>query len=317
MAYQLDPEVRALLQLAANSDLPELHTLPPNECRSQYRRMMTAVGGDSVPVGVVVNKFIPGPGGNIPVRMYRPAGEAEGLLPVLVYFHGGGWVFGDLDSHDHVCRRLCHDSGGLVVAVDYRMGPEHKFPAAVEDALAAVQWVAANASDLGLDGGRLAVGGDSAGGNLAAVVAQLARDAGGPDICFQMLVYPATDLTMSTQSHRDLGEGYRLTRPLMDWCAECYLGDESDRRNPLASPLLTEDLSALPPAYVITAGFDPLRDEGLAYVEKLKAAEVRVDHVCYEGMIHGFFSMPGMLKTGSIALHAAAAALRSAWKAAP
>jgi len=233
-------------------------------------------------------------------------------LPGIVYFHGGGWVIGDLDTHDVQCRQLTAEAGITVVAVDYRLAPEHKFPAAVDDAWAATRWVAAHGSELGLDARRLAVAGDSAGGNLAAVVALLAREAGAPAIALQVLVYPVTDVSAESQSYRDFAEGYLLTRESMRWFTNHYLKSASDADDWRASPLRAQSLAGLPPALVVTAGFDPLRDEGAAYAARLTDAGVRVDYVSYGGMIHGFMPMGRLIDTGNRAISHVAASLRQA-----
>jgi acetyl esterase len=266
----------------------------------------------------VENLSAPGPAGAIALRHFRPLGHPENeLIPVLVYFHGGGWVIGDLDSHDVVCRQLAQAAGCAVVSVDYRMAPEHKFPAAVEDAYAATEFVARNGASFGVDGHRLAVGGDSAGGNLAAVVCLMVRDALRADHeavrpSLQLLIYPATDMTMTLPSIGEFADGYFLTRDTMRWFIDHYLPSRDAARDWRASPLFAASLADVPPAYVITAGFDPLRDEGIAYAQKLRAAGVTVDHIDYGGMIHGFISMGGVISTTQRAIDGAGAALRQA-----
>jgi acetyl esterase len=290
--------------------------LPPTEERSvaqarELSRQRAAMrAGEPEPVARVENWRIPGPHGEIPVRIYWPEGQAP--FPVLVYFHGGGWVICDLDSHDGVCRALTRRAGCLTVSIDYRLAPEHKFPVPAEDCYAATQWVAANAAALGGDPARLAIGGDSAGGNLAAVVAQMARDRGGPPIAFQLLVYPVTNHDFETVSYRDNAQGYMLTLPAMGWYWDHYLKDPADGRNPYASPLQAADLSRLPPALVITAEFDPLRDEGEAYGARLRDAGVAATVHRYDGMIHGFFSMAALLTQAEDAVNEASTALRAA-----
>ena len=240
-------------------------------------------------VGEVENRTIPVNGTNIPVRIYRPD-RRQGAKPVLVWFHGGGWVIGSLDGSDYGCRMVTNASGCVVVSVDYRLAPEHKFPTAAEDCYAVTKWVSENARELSVDPNRLAVGGDSAGGNLAAVVSQMARAAGGPAIKYQALVYPVTNHDFGTASYRENAEGYFLTRASMEWFWGHYLRSASDGRDPRASPLLAENLAGLPPALVITAEFDPLRDEGEAYAEKLRAAGVAVESKRYDGQIHAFYA---------------------------
>ncbi len=252
------------------------------------------------------------------MRIYRPiaAGTAPAsgapTLPVLVYFHGGGWTIGDLDTHDVLCRQLCNGSGAVVVAVDYRMGPEHRFPAAVDDCFAATRWVRHAARELGVDAARLAVGGDSAGGNLAAVVAILARDSGTLPIACQPLIYPATDMRRAHASHTTNGRGYLLTTETISYYHHHYVADPAHDLDWRASPLLHADLTKLPPALVLTAGFDPLRDEGLAYADRLVAAGNRASYVCYERQIHGFITMGKVIDEANSAVNFCAAELARA-----
>ncbi|MYW63075.1 alpha/beta hydrolase fold domain-containing protein [Streptomyces sp. SID8379] len=247
-------------------------------------------------VGAVEDREIPGPAGApaIPVRIYRPE-AAPGPCPVVVFFHGGGWVICDLDSHDHTARALCRDAGAVVVSVDYRLAPEHRFPAAVDDAYAALCWVAAHAPELGADARALSVAGDSAGGNLAAVVAQIARDEGGPAVARQILVYPATDARRKTGSFDTNAAGYFLTAAHCAWFREQYLGPEGDPAHVRVSPLLADDLAGLPPAHVVTAGCDPLCDEGRAYAKALRDAGGTVTESHFPDMFHGFFGFPELL----------------------
>jgi acetyl esterase len=242
------------------------------------------------PVGSVEDRTIDVGGASIPVRIYKLA-NASGTLPVLVWYHGGGWVIGNLDGADFACRMLTNASGAAVVSVDYRLAPEHRFPAAADDCFAATKWVVEHASELGVDGSRLAVGGDSAGGNLAAVVCQMAKKAGGPAIRLQVLIYPVTDYSFATTSYTENADGYLLTRESMEWFWGHYLGDD-DGSHPKASPLREADLAGLPPAVVVTAEFDPLRDEGEAYAKRLREAGVKVEAKRYDGQIHGFFANP-------------------------
>jgi acetyl esterase len=303
----LDPQARAVLDQLAALNLPPLNTLSAPEARAQSKARRAPVTPEDV--ARVENRTIPGPAGEIPIRAYTPAGT--GPFPLVVYFHGGGWVIGDLDTHDPVCRALTNRSGCLVVSIDYRLAPEHPYPAAVDDAYAATAWIAEHATELGGDGSRLAVAGDSAGGNLAAVVALLARDRGGPRIAFQALVYPVTDCDLDTTSYRENAEGYFLTREMMRWFWDQYVPDEARRREPLASPLRAESLTGLPPALVITAEFDPLRDEGEAYAQRLADAGVHVAATRYGGMIHGFFTMLGVLDRAADAVNEVGLALRT------
>jgi acetyl esterase len=264
----LDPQARTLLDQLETLGAPPMSEQTPEEARAGFA-LLAAIAGpaeESVPTD---DRSVPGPAGDIPVRIYRP--RAEEALPVVVYFHGGGFVIGDIASHDTTCQRLAAGVPAVVVSVDYRLAPEHHFPAAVVDCEAATAWVSAHASELGGDAARLAVAGDSAGGNLSAVVARRARDAGGPPIAFQLLVYPCTDMTCVLPSHTENGTGYFLDSDAINWFLENYVAD-ADPRHPDASPLFVDDLSGLPPAFVLTAGFNPLRDEGEAHAEPLRRA---------------------------------------------
>ena len=309
----LDPQAKALLeQMAANPDAPRLIDLPPAGGREMYRAMAAMLDPQGVPIGKVEDRAIPGPAGDIPVRVYTPV-AAGGTGPALVYYHGGGWVIGDLETHDALCRTLANEAGCKVIAVDYRLAPEHPFPAAIDDAYAAVKWVEANASEIGIDPNRIAVAGDSAGGNLAAAVSLRAKAEKGPHIAFQLLIYPVTDAPRTTQSYKDFAAGHMLEAEGMDWFWNHYvLSAGADPKHPYAAPLHAESLAGLPPAYVVTAGFDVLRDEGKAYAEALKKAGVEVEYVNYEGMIHGFFNMQGVLDVARDAVKAAAKALKDA-----
>ncbi|MDQ0573602.1 acetyl esterase [Variovorax paradoxus] len=313
----LHPQARALLDFIEARGIPPTHTLSPADARAFYRDRRAATQPDAPPVAQVRELRAEGPHGTIPVRLYRSLGStADALLPVLVYFHGGGWVVGDLDTHDVLCRELANGAGCAVASVDYRMGPEHRFPAAVDDVLASTRWVRRGAAALGLDAGRLAVGGDSAGGNLAAVAAIAARDAGDLPIAFQLLIYPATDMRRGHPSHQANGQGYLLTRDTMAYFHDHYIDDARHDLDWRASPLLHADLSGLPPALVLTAGYDPLRDEGLAYAEALTAAGNRAAHVCFERQIHGFITMGKVLDEAATAIALCTAELRRALAAA-
>ncbi len=266
-------------------------------------------------VASVVDRSIPGPEGEIPVRIYtpaRPPGAVDAPLGVLVYFHGSGFCIFDLDTHDHECRMLANLGEVIVVSVDYRLAPEHKFPAAVVDCRAALHWVHDHADGLGGDPARVGVGGDSAGGNLAAVTAQIARDEGRPELAFQLLVYPVTDLRGDHPSRAENGKGYLLTTEVMEWFETQYLTDDSERTDPRASPLLADSFAGLPPALVITAEYDPLRDEGNAYAEQLRAAGVPVTLSPYDGAVHGFFQLSATTDIGRRAIGEAGAAVRAA-----
>ena len=313
----LHPDARALLDLIEERGVPATHTLSPVEARAFYRDRRSFTQPTAPDLGGVRDTHCEGPHGRIPLRIYRPMGTGAApsrgvTLPVLVYYHGGGWTIGDLDTHDVLCRQLCNGSGAVVVAVDYRMGPEHRFPAAVDDCLAATQWVARHARELGVDAARLAVGGDSAGGNLAAVVAIAARDAGDLPIAWQLLIYPATDMRRGHPSHTTNGSGYLLTTETISYYHDNYVADPGHDLDWRASPLLCEDLSRLPPALVLTAGFDPLRDEGLAYADRLVAAGNRASYVCYERQIHGFITMGRIIDEANSAVTLCAAELARA-----
>jgi acetyl esterase len=302
---RLHPEVRALLEMMDAQGAPPLESQDPVVARQDRVEGMKMLGGEPRPLARVEDFSIPGPDGDVPVRLY--AMEHGGVRPALIYFHGGGWVFGNLDTHDAVCRDLAAESGAVVISVDYRLSPEVKFPAAVNDSYAATLWIAANAERLGIDARRISVGGDSAGGNLATVIAMRCRDAGGPALARQLLIYPVTDLSsFDTASHRELAEGYFLTRAAMQWFTGHYLASDDQSRLPEASPLHAPNLSGLPPAFLITAEFDPLRDEGEAYAARLQQAGVSVTVKRYPGMVHGFVSMRGVVSGGRQAIQEAA-----------
>lgn len=306
----LDPQAQALLdQFQALGGQP-LSSMSVADAR-RAMEMMASMRPEPPPINSAVERRIPGPAGQIPVRVYTPA--AAPPLPLLVYFHGGGWVLGGLETHDGTCRELASGTGCVVVSIDYRLAPEHKFPAAADDCFAATQWVAAHARDLGGDATRLAVGGDSAGGNLAAVVAQMGRDRGGPPIVFQLLIYPATVAAFDTPSYRDNAEGYLLTTGDMRWFWNHYLNGTADAENPYASPLRAKSLAGLPPALVVTAEFDPLRDEGEQYARRLEAAGVPTRSTRYQGMIHGFFGMTSLIDKAKAAVREACGDLRQAF----
>ena len=309
----LHPQARSLLQLIDEKGLPPTHTLAPAEARHWYRERRFVTQPQPPEVAQSLDLKAPGPRGDIALRLVRPLGTAPGTqLPVLVYYHGGGWVIGDLDSHDTLCRELANGSGCAVVAVDYRMGPEHRFPAAVDDVIAATRWVHANAAALDLDGSRIAVGGDSAGGNLAAVVAIAARDAGDLPIAFQLLIYPATDMRRGAPSHQSNGQGYLLTSDTITYFHDHYIDDARHDLDWRASPLLHPNLSRLPPAFVLTAGYDPLRDEGLQYAQALTEAGNHAALVCFERQIHGFITMGKVIDEANTAGALCAAQLQQA-----
>jgi acetyl esterase len=312
----LHPQVAALLERAAASPLPPYCEVPPVVARRLYRDSRAPLTPDPPPVDLVQLLLAPGPAGPVPVRHYRPHGtRRDEHLPALVYYHGGGWVIGDLDTHDVVCRSLANLARCAVFSVEYRKAPESPFPAAVNDAFAALQYVAGEADTLAVDRDRLAVGGDSAGGNLAAVMTLVAREAGGPSIGFQLLIYPATDLRMTFPSIDRNGTGYLLTRRAMEYFIGHYLARAEDGLDWRASPLLAERLAGLPPALVVTAGYDPLVDEGKAYADRLARDGVTTEYCEYPDMIHGFITMGRVLETARTALERSARALGAAWDA--
>ena len=292
MPVVLDKSAAQIVQLFREAGRPPLDTLSPPDARAAYLMGRAVTQPEPPELQSVKPMAIPGPAGPIPVRVYAPNGITgqDTLAPGLVFFHGGGWVIGDLDSHDTVCRQLAAGSGRIVIAVDYRLAPEHKFPAAIDDAIAATDWIAANAMQLGVDADRIVVGGDSAGGNLSAAVAIHARDH-GPKLSGQMLVYPVTDLAMSHPSHSEPETSVLLTHHVMRWFRDHYVNSDSDYADWRGSPLRAADLKGLPPAIVLTAGADPLRDEGDDYARKLDAAGVEVTHKTWPGQFHGFFTM--------------------------
>jgi acetyl esterase len=271
----------------------------------------TAGLGPVEDVAAVADHRVKVDGGEITVRAYTPAGA--GPFPALVFFHGGGWVIGDIQTHDGICRSLANAAGAVVVSVDYRLAPEHKYPAAAEDSFAATRWVASEARRLNVDPSRIAVGGDSAGGNLAAVVALMARDRGGPALAFQLLVYPVTQHAFDTASYRENSEGYLLTRASMEWFWNHYLRSAADGRQAYASPMLAASLERLPPALVMTAEYDPLRDEGEGYADSLRRAGVPVTVTRYKGLVHGFFRWINLVDQARAARDEAASALRKAF----
>ncbi len=308
----LDPQAKVILDMMAASGNPPVHQRKLEDARAGFN--FAPLAGAAPEVARVDDRTVSVAGGEIPIRIYTPCcADALVPLPVLVYFHGGGWVLGDLAAVDVPCRHLAGRAGCVVVSVQYRKAPEHKFPTAAEDAYAAVRWVHDHATELNVDPVRIAVGGDSAGGNLATVSTLMHRDRAGVPICFQMLLYPVTDHDFGTDSYRDNAEGYLLGQADMAWFWQHYLPEGDDGRHPYASPLRAEDVSGLPPALVITAGFDPLRDEGDAYAGRLAASGVPVRHIRYDGMIHGFFWMPGVLSQAHAAYDACAQALRDAF----
>jgi len=314
-AESLDPQAKALLKQVEQSGAPLYHELDPIEARKLYELASQKLRGDPPLPFKVEEISIPGTDATLAATLYRPNNQQH--LPALLFFHGGGFTLGSRKTHDTVCRRLCVDAECLVISVDYRLAPEARFPAAVDDAWAALNWLASNCAQLGIDDTRIAVGGDSAGGNLAAVISLMARDAGGPAIVHQMLVYPCTEMTCSFPSHNTFGNGYRLTNEFIAWFLDHYFGPAADRQQWQASPINAKDFSNLPPAFVLSAGFDPLQDENRAYAQKLREAGVPVQFSHYEGMIHGFITMPGVMDKAIAAAQECARHLRTAFQPEP
>jgi acetyl esterase len=309
----LDPQVKAIIDAiaAAGGGGLDFAAIGPAAARAMLDAPESSMDLRDVPIGKVEDRKIPGPGGEIPVRIYTPVAASGSPLPALVYFHGGGWVIGSINSHDSLCRSLANDAGCKVISVDYRLAPENVFPAAADDCFAATQWVEKNASEIGIDPNRIAVGGDSAGGNLAAVVSLMAREQKAPRLSFQLLIYPMVDVGMDTESFKTNAKGYMLESGSIKWFIDQYAKPEHYNDYKLA-PLRAKSHASLAPAYVVTAGYDVLRDEGRAYADKLKAAGVQVEYVNYEGMIHGFFGQRMAVDMSREAVKAAAKALKDA-----
>ena len=308
----LDPQVQAFLDELNALDPPPLETLTPEEARQACIAEIEALGTPEA-VAKVRNFSVPGPAGEIPVRLYKPESSGGGALPVLVFFHGGGWVVCNLETHDTVCRQLANAVGCAVVAVDYRLAPEHKYPAAAEDSYAATKWVAENAETFGGDPSRVAVGGDSAGGNLATVVCLMARERGAFMPVCQILLYPVVDYNFERPSYHENAEGYVLTESAMRWFWDCYLECDEDGYEPYASPIRAESLVGLPPALVITSEYDPLRDEGEAFAARLGESGVPVEHTRYEGMIHPFIRRTAIFDKAKLAQKQVADTLKKAF----
>ena len=306
----LDPQAQSLVDAMAKLNLKPIEDSTPEEARESMRSR-TAALGPFPDVAAVTDRRVPVQGAEITVRLYAPAGA--GPHPALVFYHGGGWVIGDLDTHDGLCRTLTNAAGCIVASVDYRLAPETKYPAAAEDSYAALVWLAANAARLGIDPRRIAVGGDSAGGNLSTAVALMARDRKGPALAAQILIYPVTDHNLDTSSYHENATGYVLTREAMRWFWRHYLVREEQGKEPLASPLRAASLAGLPPALVITAACDPLRDEGEAYAARLRDAGVPVTLTRYDGMFHGFIRMTRFLDKARAAVDEVAGSLRKAF----
>jgi acetyl esterase len=309
----LHPQARALIDLIQVRGIPPVHTLTPDEARRMYRERRVFTQPQAPDVGEVRDLTAAHRGAVVPVRSYRPVGSDPATpLPVLVYFHGGGWTVGDIDTHDTLCRQLANAAGCAVISADYRLGPEHRFPAAVDDCVAVTRWVRESAATLRIDPLRIAVGGDSAGGNLATVVAIMLRDAGEPPLAFQLLIYPATDMRLAAASHTTNGQGYLLTHDSITYYRGHYIDDPAHYEDWRASPLLHPDLSGLPPTLVLTAGYDPLRDEGLEYAQRLTEAGNRCTYVCFDRQIHGFVPMGKVLDEANDAVELCALAVRRA-----
>ncbi|NQW21944.1 MAG: alpha/beta hydrolase [SAR202 cluster bacterium] len=303
----LDPQVIKVMEQAAALGLPAPHTVSPAEARVNAKKRPRSPGAE---VAKVEDRTIPGPDSDVSVRIYTP--EGDGPFPILAWFHGGGWVVGDLESADGAARNMCAGGQCVVISVDYRLAPDTKFPGPAEDCWAATTWAVNNAASINGDPTRLAVGGDSAGGNLAAAMALMAADRGGPEIALQLLVYPVTDLDYNTVSYGDNAEGYSLTKVTMQYYWDQYI-DAEHAANPYAVPMRAKSLAGQPPALVITAEFDPLRDEGEAYAKRLQEAGVATTSTRYDGVIHGFFSMGAFVDKGQQAVDEASAALRNAF----
>ena len=309
----LDPESQRLIDLMAAANRPAWNTLSPQAARDLYLSLRPAAQGPRPAEATVVDRTIAGPAGGLAVRIYRPASApADAKLPCLVYAHGGGWVFGNLDSHDVLCAQFALEAGIVVFAIDYRLAPEARFPGAFDDVVAGLKWVAANGASIGVDSSKLAIGGDSAGGNLAAAVAIWARDNGGPKLRLQLLAYPVTDAVGRADSYRRYEDGYGLNAATMEWFFDHYTPDKTGRDDWRVSPLRAKSLAGLPPALVITAGYDPLRDEGRAYAFRLHQEGTQADLVEFGGMLHGFLSSPMLLHGARRGTSLAAAALREA-----
>ena len=311
----LHPDAQRLVTMIRESGRPPYETLPAQEARKMMLAGKPVLQPDPPEVAEVRATTAPGPLGDIPLRLYRPAGTAaDAVLPGLVFFHGGGWVMGDLDTHDNLARRLANEGGCRVVSVDYRMAPEHRFPAAVDDSVAAYQWARREAATLGIDPARIAVGGDSAGGNLAAVIALMARDGTLPAPHFQLLLYPVVDLAAEAESYGRLMSGLPLTTPTMRWFIDHYVPDRAQRADWRASPMRAASLAGVAPAFVLTCGHDPLVDEGRAYAMRLEREGVHVSALHLVDQPHGFLNMGRVIRAADYAAEAAGAALRDAFR---
>jgi acetyl esterase len=309
----LDPDNQRVLDMMKAAGRPPVASLEPPQARELYRAGRGALQPDLPEMAEVRDLAAPGPAGDIPLRLYRGLGTPAGALPVLVFYHGGGYVIGDLDTHDYVCRKLANVARCAVIAVDYRLAPEHKFPAAVDDAAAALRWIVQKAASLSIDPTRVAVGGDSAGGNLSANMAHMARDGDVPAISFQMLLYPGTDMSMSQESYKRDWTQYPLSIEAIRYFLKHYLDSEKDYTDWRAAPLMAPNFKGLAPAFVLTAGHDPLADEGLEYARKLEANGVRITFVHMSDQMHGFLTMGRVVRAADLALDMAGAALAKAF----
>ncbi|MEI9994022.1 MAG: alpha/beta hydrolase [Rhizomicrobium sp.] len=310
----LDPIVKGFLDQMKMAGGPKMQDAGAEAGRLQFNALMQMVGPKDVPVGKTENLVVPSQTGGVPIRVYTPVAAGRDPMPALVYFHGGGFVIGNIESHDGLCRMLANEGGLRVISVEYRLAPEHKYPAALDDAFAALVWVAAHAAEIGVDANRIAVGGDSAGGALAAEVAQLAKAKGGLALAAQMLLFPVTQIGEETASLREFAVGYFLEKDTLDWFYASYLPTDADRHDPSVSPLRAKDLSGLPPAYIMLGGFDPLHDEGLQYADKLRAAGVKVTVADHSDMVHCFVYLQAVLPQAHDALAAAAKTVASLLK---
>lgn len=310
----LDPQAQALMQLIIDKGIPPVYTMTPLEARAAYRSRRAFTQPDAPEVFKVEDKVVSYDGVNVPVRVYHPhAAQSQNALPGLVYIHGGGWTIGDLDTHDVLCRSLCLQANTVVVSVDYRLGPEHKFPSAYNDTVAAFNWTVAQAASLGIDPSRIAIGGDSAGGNLSAAACIGLRNQKGLAVqpAFQLLIYPATLMLSDTASFHANGKGYLLTKESMAYFSENYLRNPEDAKDWRAAPQLAESHEGLPPAFIMTAGFDPLRDEGMMYADALSKAGVSSQYICFERQIHGFITMGRVMQEANTAVSLCAQVLRA------
>jgi acetyl esterase len=309
----IDADARAVLDMMKAANRPTFDRMTAPEARIAYRQARRALQPDLPDVAEVRDLVAPAPHGAIPLRLYRGNDAPKTQSPCLVFIHGGGWVVGDLDTHDYVCRKLANETRGTVIAIDYRLGPEHKFPAAVEDCAIAATWIAANAATLGIDAAKLAVGGDSAGGNLSAVLCIISRDIGGPNFVYQALLYPGADMDQPYDGGPGADPQLPLTNALVIWFRDQYLSTLADRRDWRASPAHAANHAGLPPAFVLTAWYDPIGEEGRVYARKLEAAGVPVWHLDMSDQVHGFLTMGKVIRAADAALEMCGAALRLAY----